>query len=65
MIYIYIYANILTITLLGFILSLIIGLLLIGLFSFILRKKKLRYPIEAIALWRHGKVITKKGKEKT
>ena len=61
LIYIYIYANILTINLLGFVLSLIITFLLIGLFNFILRKKKLRYPIEAIAIWRHGKV-TYKGK---
>ncbi|HEY0090286.1 MAG TPA: hypothetical protein VGB37_15665, partial [Candidatus Lokiarchaeia archaeon] len=64
-IYIYFYANILTINLLGFILSLIIGFLLISLFNYILRKKKFKYPIEAIAIWRHGKVITKKGKEKT
>ena len=64
LIYIYIYANILTINLLGFIFSLIIGFFLIGLFDFILRKKKLRYPIEAIALWRHGKVVTKNGREK-
>jgi hypothetical protein len=64
LVYIYIYANILEISLLGFFLSLIIGILLIGLFNYILRKKKIRYPIEAIAIWRHGKVVTKKGKEK-
>jgi len=64
LIYIYIYANFLTITLLGFILSFFISFLIIGVFDFILRKKKLRYPIEAIAIWRHGKVVTKKGKEK-
>jgi hypothetical protein len=57
--------NILAINLIGIIFSVIVALFLIGFFNFVLRKNKIRYPIEAIAIWRHGKVITKKGKEKT
>lgn len=64
-IYIYIEMNILAINLIGIIFSVIVALFLIGFFNFVLRKNKIRYPIEAIAIWRHGKVITKKGKEKT
>ena len=57
------YTNFQTITLVGFILSMIIAHFLIGLINFFLRKKKMRYPIEAIALWRFGKIIYKKDRE--
>ncbi|MFX1394535.1 MAG: hypothetical protein ACFFAH_13295 [Promethearchaeota archaeon] len=58
-----IYTNIFTINPISIIFSVIIAIFLIGLFNFILWKKNMRYPIEAISIWRHGKVITKKEKE--
>ena len=60
---IHIYMIILTINLIRIIISLIIALFLIGFFTFILRKNKIKYPIEAISIWRHGRVITKKEKK--
>jgi len=59
---IYLYTIILTINLIRIIISLIFSLFLIGIFNFILRKNKIRYPIEAISIWRHGRIITKKEK---
>ena len=60
---IYLYTIILTINLIRIIISLIFALFLIGFFIFILRKIKIRYPIEAISIWKHGRIITKKEME--
>ncbi len=57
---IYLYTIILKINFIRIIISLIIALFLIGLFTFILRKNKIKYPIEAISIWRHGRVKLKK-----
>lgn len=55
-----IYTNIFTINPISIIFSVIIAIFLIGLFNYILRKKNMKYPIEAIAIWRQGKVFNKK-----
>ena len=57
---IYLYIIILRINLIRIIISLIFALFLIGIFTFILRKNKIKYPIEAISIWRYGRVKLKK-----
>ncbi len=61
---IYIYINILITNLLSIVVSLILAIILIGLFNFVLRKKKLKYPIEAMIIWRCGRKNSEKGKNK-
>jgi len=61
-----VYLNILKIGIIEFIISVILAIVLIGLFNFILRKLNLNnYPIEAIARWKYGKVLTKKDMDKS
>ena len=44
--------------------SVVIGLLLIGVFNFVLRKLNLNnYPIEALSRLKYGKTLTKNDKE--
>jgi len=62
----YMYMNILKIGIIGFIISVILAIVLIGLFNFVLRKLNLNnYPIEAISRWKYGKVLTKKDMDKS
>ncbi len=61
--FLYIYTYILTINLIGLIFSVIIALFLIGIFNFVLFKKQLGYPLEAIARWRYERAISKNEKE--
>ena len=62
--FIYPYIYILNINTIGFIVSVIFAFFFIGLFNFVLRKLNLKnYPIEALARWKYGSVLTKKDKE--
>ncbi len=62
--FIYSYIYILNISILGLIVSLIFAVFLISLFNFVLRRLNLNnYPIEALARWKYGHVLTKKDKE--
>ena len=64
--FVYVYINILKIGIIELIISVILALVLIGLFNFVLRKLNLNnYPIEAIARWKYGKVLTKKDMDKS
>jgi hypothetical protein len=63
--FIYPYISLLNISTIGLIVSVIFAFFFIGLFNFILRRLNLNnYPIEALARWKYGSVITKKDKEK-
>lgn len=64
--FVFMYMTVLKISIIGFIISVILALGLIGLFNFVLRKLGLdNYPIEAISRWKYGKVLTKKDIEKS
>ncbi len=63
--FVFVYISILKISIIEFIISVILAIVLIGLFNYVLRKLKLNnYPIEAISRWKYGKVLTKKDKDK-
>lgn len=61
-IFLHVYLSILTITFLGFIISIVITLILIGLFNFTLRRRSLLYPIAALTRWRELKENAKTDK---
>lgn len=64
--FVLVYINILRIGIIEFIISVILAIVLIGLFNFVLRKLNLNnYPIEAISRWKYGKVLTKKDMDKS
>jgi hypothetical protein len=64
--FVLVYINILRIGIIEFIISVILAIVLIGLFNFVLRKLGLNnYPIEAISRWKYGKVLTKKDMDKS
>ncbi len=65
-IFLYFYINILisSLSLLLIIVSLILAIFFIGFFNFLLWKKELKYPIEAMTIWRSGKKNIEKGKIK-
>jgi len=59
--YIYPYIGILNVSIIGILASVILAIFFFGLFNFVLRKLNLNnYPIEALARWKYGGIVTKK-----